>query len=146
MRGYFWRQYFWFAVPAALLSFTAAKAEEVPPCPDVAGIETARYPDGVPPAVVDDFTARFNPFVLPGENFDAGGLVMTHVSRRLIWVKHLNQRWVVAYEQGGRSYSDHVLLYKAAMNELTALPQVDREVAPDRVCGIADGLLQDTDD
>jgi len=128
-----------------LIGAAPAMADTVPPCPDTGGIETAPYPDGVPPLIMADFASRFSPFAAPTEDFDASDVVVTHVSRRLLWVKHRKDKWVVGYEQGGLYYSDHLLLYTFATGDLSTRLREEHAAAANTVCGKADGMLEDDD-
>jgi hypothetical protein len=136
----------WFALAVALYGPIPAVADTVPPCPDTGGIETARYPDGVPAPIMADFASRYTPFAAPTEDFDSSDMVSTHISRRLLWVKHRKDKWVVGFEQGGIDYSDHLLLYTFAKGDLSARLREEHAASPNTVCGKADGLLEDSDD
>ncbi len=122
-----------------------ALAQTVPPCPDTGGIETAHYPDGVPAPILKDFSSRYMPFAAPTEEFDATDMVSTRINRRILWVKHRKDKWVVGFEQGGSVYSDHLLLYNFAKGDLTARPAEEHAANPSTVCGKADGMLDDAE-
>ena len=131
------------AVLIMLTGATPTFAQTVPPCPDTGGIETVAYPDGVPAPILKDFSSRYMPFAAPTEAFDATDVGVAGIHRRILWVKHRKDKWVVGFEQGGEAYSDHILLYDYAKGDLTARPKEEHAATPSTVCGKADGVLDD---
>ncbi len=140
------RSVFHLALLTLLTGAAPALAQTVPPCPDTGGIETAHYPDGVPAPILGDFSSRYSPFAAPTEAFDSSDMVSTRITRRILWVKHRKDKWVVGFEQGGLDYSDHLLLYHFAKGDLTARPKEEHAANPSTVCGKADGMLEDSEE
>lgn len=89
----------------ALVAAGQAKADDVRRCDLPSGVEEVAF-SGAPAALQADFNKRFAPFVQPDQPFDKTG-----DTRRLITVRHNGGRWAVAFEQGGRGYSNQIVFY-----------------------------------
>jgi len=117
-----------------------AMADEIPQCAVIRGAVDAVYPTAVPSALVARLQRDLSPFALPGERFDASDIRITGISRRLIWIRHLGSRWVVAWESGGIGYNDQVAAFDLANSG--AVKAIGQGYAfPPTVCAVTNRWL-----
>ena len=127
------------AALAALCLAGPAAGEDMPRCPLVPPVEevdAVKLPDVLRGALARDV----GPMALPGAPFDATDEVKTGISRRLIFVRKQGTRWVVAYEEGGRSYHDVILSYEIGYDG--SIAGVRKDVAfPATICELSEREL-----
>lgn len=116
-----------------------ALAEDIPRCPLVPPVEEVAVPN-LPNALRGALARDVGPIAVPGAAFDSTDEVKTGVNHRLIWVRKQGTRWVVAYEEGGRSYHDVILSYEIGYDG--SIAGVRKDVAfPATVCELTEREL-----
>ena len=88
---------------------------EIPRClalPPVEDIAPADMPLILRAALARDIGT----YALPGADFDSTDVVRTGIHRRLLWVRKRGTRWVVAFERGGRSYDNPLVVYELGLD------------------------------
>ena len=119
-----------------------ARADTVPDCPTPPGATAASLDQGAPAPLLRAVRKQFGTFAKPGEGFNPTDVVQPGLSsRRLIFVWTRDRRWVVAMEQGGRSYSTPVAAFDMGGNGRTAALATISKAYPDTLCATATTLI-----
>lgn len=124
---------------AALLIAGHAAAEEIPRCPTLPPVEDVA-PSEAPKAVQFVMTRDIGRFALPGQAFDDHDEVVTGVSRRLIWIRRRDTRWVIAVEVGGKLAYEAVLAYEMGYDGSIIAIRSERAF-PATICQVTERLL-----
>jgi hypothetical protein len=137
-------------LPAAfLLSVGAYKmafhgrmvADGLPECPVPPGGQVASFPKDLPASILNDFHTHVPKLAGAGQRFNATDVVtVDRPSRRLIFVRHLGPRWVIAYEHGGFAYHDHIVAYQISADGDAKLV-FNIAAFPETVCTAASSWL-----
>lgn len=105
----------------------------LPPVEDVA-------PADAPKAVQFVMTRDLGRFALPGQAFDDHDVVVTGMSRRLVWLRRRDTRWVVAVEVGGKAPFEAVIAYEMGYDgSIIAIRQ--ERAFPATICQITERML-----
>ena|ERR1700722_5321556 len=127
---------------AILVSASLAVAVSTKDCPLPAGAQEAAYPDDIPQSVLQEFRVHVPKIAGIGERFSATDVVTANLpSRRLIFVRHLGPKWVIAYEHGGRGYHEHVIAYLLDAANGDANLTFNIVALPETVCRAASSWL-----
>jgi len=102
-------------------------------------VEDVAPPDA-PKAVQFVMSRDIGRFALPGQPFDDHDKVATGISRRLVWIRRRDTRWVVAVEVGGKVPFWSVLAYEMGYDGSLAVIRVDRAFPP-TVCQVTERQL-----
>jgi hypothetical protein len=132
----------WLIVAFAIsTAATAARADDIPPCPPPAGVVNATLNGGrAPPPLVRAIKDQIGAMANPGQPFNATDVVTQgYLGRRLILLWGLGSRWVIAYEQGGIGYSDEAVAFQ--LNGATATKVANRQAEPPTICAAAHALI-----
>jgi hypothetical protein len=74
------------------------------------GAQVSSFPRDLPAPVLQDFRVHVPVLADIGEPFNSTDVVRNdRPSRRLMFVRHLGTKWVIAYEHGGLGNHDHVV-------------------------------------
>lgn len=110
-----------------------AAAQTIPACPLAAGVKDVSYAQA--PDLLKQVFSRNRKFSTPGGAFDAS----KEDSQRVLWVRNLGKRWVVAYEIGG-PYGNKVAPFEIpSANAISA--GSEREAEPKTLCEVANRQL-----
>lgn len=101
-----------FTAVACALPFTAVAQpdSDVPACRAVPPVEDVRLADA-PAALLEALKRDIGQYVGPGEPFDAFDEVRTGIHKQILWIRHREDRWVVAYWRGGYFVELPILVY-----------------------------------
>jgi hypothetical protein len=109
-----------------------AAAQTIPACPLAAGVKDVSYAQA--PDVLKQVFGKNRKISLPGGAFDP----KSEGSQRIIWVRNLKNRWIVAYEMGG-DYTAKVAKFDIKPDSINA--GSEREAQPDTLCEVANRQL-----
>ena len=132
---------------ATLLTATCSSCytpDKVPPCTIPPGVTSTTLETGAPPALVQALKDHIGEMAAPGARYDIGdvhGFFSTGLDRRLIFVWHLGNRWIVATEHGGIGYNDPIFAYDLSPDGRTASLMREQIAGPDTVCSTASSML-----
>ena len=133
-----------FAMLLAATCSACAPPDKVPPCTIPPGVTSTSLETGTPPALVQALKDHIGEMAVPGARYDIGdvhGFFSTGLDRRLIFVWHLGNRWVVATERGGRGYYDPMFAYDLSQDGQSATLVQEQNADPDTVCSTASSML-----
>jgi hypothetical protein len=116
-----------------------AAAEEIPRCPTLPPVEDVAASD-TPKAVQFVMTRDIGRFALPGQPFDDRDEAVTGISRRLVWIRRRDTRWVVAVEVGGKVPYEAVLAYEMGYDGSIVAIRSERAF-PATICQVTERLL-----
>jgi hypothetical protein len=109
------------------------------------GEQMVAFPRGAPPALVAAVNRDLSPYAMPGGAFNATDVVgpgSPPVMRRLVWVRRLGARFVVAYEQGGIAYFWKANAYQLSSDGRSVAPMGGAIAAGNDLCGPVERLLR----
>jgi hypothetical protein len=128
---------------AALAALNSgAKADDIPPCKLPKGVTLVPLLSDAPSALQAAVAKDVGELAPPSENFDATDVVVTGKPRRLIFIWRFGQRWIVATELGGITYSNPIFAYDLDPGRHSAAPVGTRSAIPATVCTTAESLLR----
>jgi len=102
-------------------------------------VEDVAPPDA-PKAVQFVMSRDIGRFALPGQPFDDHDEVVTGVSRRLVWIRRHDTRWVVAVEVGGKVPFWSVLAYEMGYDG-SIIGIRNERAFPATLCQVTERLL-----
>jgi hypothetical protein len=114
-------------------------ADDIPPCAAPKGVSVTTSLNRAPLELRQSLHSDLGDIVPPGGAFDATDVVSVGKNRRLIFIWHKGQRWIVATERGGTAYNDPIIAYDVAEGTVTFI--ASRDAIRATVCSTAVGLL-----
>lgn len=128
------------AIVAIQASPTAASG--TPRCLTVPAGVAIEDPATLPPTIFEAVRRELGDLALPDEPFNATDVVEPAAkSRRILFVWHKAERWIVASERGGRGYGNPVLALAFGADSRDAKLVASRTAFPDTLCKVAAALL-----
>lgn len=126
----------------AVLAAAPALADPVTACRLTAGEQQVAFPSRAPPALVAAVNRDLGRYAFPGQPFSCCDAVGPNPPpfKRLIWVRSLGSRWVVAYEQGGIAHLWQARAYQVRGG--TATPAGETRAEGGDFCGPVERLLR----
>jgi hypothetical protein len=136
-----------FAILVLLAASVAGSAAAQPntACPLRAGVQAVAFPRGAPPGLVTAVNRDLSPYAMPGGRFEAGDAIGPGPrlpSRRLVFVRRLGQRYVVAYEQGGIAHFWRANGYQVSADGRSATRTGQTNASGRDLCGPVEQLLR----
>ena len=133
----------WICVMAGVLSMAAyaasAQAAAIEECPVPPGAVKVALPSGLPHALRD----KMGNVALPGESFNTIDIyVKGQPDRRYLFVWNIDNRWIVATEQGGIALRSAVFVYDLGKDGKTVTLIDERIGFPSDACAAATKLVR----
>jgi len=120
-------------------TYAVAWADEIPSCRLPPHAESVLLISNAPETLRDAIQADIGDLANPGEDFNATDVVEDgRLSKRLIFIWHSAELWIVATESGGIAYNDPIYAYRLKQGKVILL---ETKIAfPNTVCTTANRL------